>query len=194
MRTLDLFVVEVDKALNDTITLDSGLELFVDTQYNEFEHRTTEGKVVASPSKHNTGVSIGDTLYFHHLVVIQGGQPLTGVDNHYTVKCDPKFTISNQAIAFMGKETGDISPLFGWSLLEPTEEKVEPDSGVIEVVKLEEEPVLKGRVSFDTPQQKELGVKKGDVVGFAKNMDYRIEIEGKEYYRVRSEDLLYVET
>jgi len=194
MRTLDLFVVEVDKPLNDTITLDSGLELFVDTQYNEFEHRTTEGKVVASPSKHNTGVGIGDTLYFHHLVVIQGGQPLTGVDNHYTVKCDPKFTISNQAIAFMGKETGDISPLFGWSLLESTEEEVEPDSEIIEVVKLEEEPVLKGRVSFDTPQQKELGVKKGDVVGFAKNMDYRIEIEGKEYYRVRSEDLLYVET
>ena len=39
MRTLDLFVVEVDKPLNDTITLDSGLELFVDTKYNEFEHR-----------------------------------------------------------------------------------------------------------------------------------------------------------
>jgi len=194
MRTLDLFVVEVDKPLNDTITLDSGLELFVDTKYNEFEHRTTEGKVVAAPSKYDTGVSIGDTLYFHHLVVIQGGQPLTGVDNHYTVKCDPKFTISNQAIAFMGKETGDITPLFGWSLLESTEEEVEPDSEIIEVVKLEEEPVLKGRVSFDTPQQKELGVKKGDVVGFAKNMDYRIEIEGKEDYRVRSEDLLYVET
>jgi co-chaperonin GroES (HSP10) len=37
-------------------------------------------------------------------------------------------------------------------------------------------------------------VKKGDVVGFAKDMDYRIQIDDKEYYRVRAEDLLYVET
>ena len=48
-------------------------------------------------------------------------------------------------------------------------------------------------VSFDSEELEELGVKKGDVVGFRKNMDYRFKIDGKEYYRTRSEDLLYVE-
>ena len=36
-------------------------------------------------------------------------------------------------------------------------------------------------------------MKEGDIVGFVKNADYRITIDGKEYYRTRKEDLLYVE-
>ena len=60
-------------------------------------------------------------------------------------------------------------------------------------MKLTDSTVRKGRVCFDSNELSDLGVKKGDVVGFAKDMDYRIAIDGKEYYRVRSEDLLYVE-
>ena len=81
MRTFDLFVVELKKLVNDTITTDSGLELYIDNRFNEFKNRTTEGPVVATPFKYDTGVEVGDTLYFHHLVVINDGQPLTGEDN-----------------------------------------------------------------------------------------------------------------
>ena len=193
MRTLDFFVVEIPKRLNDTIRTESGFELFVDTKYDEFTHRKTEGKVIASPDRYNTGVSAGDTLYFHHLVVVNDGQPLTGVDNHYIVKCDKTFTIGNQAFAYKDQNTGEIKPLFGWSLLESVEEEEEKLSEVIEVVKLTDSTVRKGRVCFDSKELSDLGVKKGDVVGFAKDMDYRITIDEKEYYRVRSEDLLYVE-
>jgi co-chaperonin GroES (HSP10) len=69
----------------------------------------------------------------------------------------------------------------------------EEKSSVIEVVKLKESPVTKGMVAFAPPWVEELGLKPGDVVGFKKNMDYRINIDGKEYYRVRAEDLMYVE-
>ena len=86
METLHLFVVELEKKINDTIKTDSGLELYVDNRFNEFEHRVTEGPVVCSPRKYNTGVKKGDTLYFHHLVVINEGQALTGSDNHYLIK------------------------------------------------------------------------------------------------------------
>ena len=66
-------------------------------------------------------------------------------------------------------------------------------SDVIDVVKLKDSPVTKGMVSFETPWTEDLGLKKGDVVGFRKNMDYRIKIDDVEYYRVRAEDLMYVE-
>ena len=85
MKTLHLFVVELEKTINDTIKTDSGLELYVDNRFNEFEHRVTEGPVVCSPQKYNTGVKEGDTLYFHHLVVVNEGQALTGEDNHYLI-------------------------------------------------------------------------------------------------------------
>jgi len=193
MRTFDLFVVELDKTLNDTITTDSGLELYVDTRFNEFERRITEGPVVAAPFKHDTGVKVGDTLYFHHLVVVNDGQPLTGEDNHYLVRFDPDNVVSNQAIAYKSKETNEIHPLAGWALLKGVEEEEEPESTIIEVIKLKDKPVTKGMVAFKAPWVDELGLEVGDVVGFKKNLDYRIKIDGEEYYRTPADRLLYKE-
>tara|TARA_R100001163_G_scaffold35478_1_gene27296 strand:+ start:1515 stop:2105 length:591 start_codon:yes stop_codon:yes gene_type:complete len=194
MKTLDLFVVELEKQLNDTMTTEGGLELYVDARFNEFEHRVTEGPVVSPPIKHNTGVEPGDTLYFHHLVVLNEGQVLTGHENHYLVKYDPDHTINNQAIGYKSSKSGDIHPLAGWALLEPVEqEELKTKSDVIEVVELKKALPTKGRVAFEAPWLEELGLKTGDVVGFKENRDYRIKIDDKEYYRTRKEDLLYVE-
>lgn len=193
MKTLDLFVVKIDKLINDTIKTEGGLELYIDNRFNEFQNRTTEAPVVAVPFKYDTGVEVGDTLYFHHLVVINDGQPLTGEDNHYLVRFDPDNTVNNQAIAYKSAKTGRVHPLAGWSLLERVEEREEKQSDIIDVVKLKDSPVTKGKVSFTPPWVEELGLEVGDVVGFRKNMDYRITIEGTEYYRVRAEDLWYVE-
>ena len=194
MKTLDLFVVELEKQINDTIVTDGGLELYVDSKFNEFEHRVTEGPVVAAPMRHDTGVREGDTLYFHHLVVLNEGQVLTGHDKHYLVRYDPEHTINNQAIAYKCQDTGQIRPLAGWTLLEPIEElEAGEQSDLIEVVKIVESPVRSARVPFDCEATDELGIKKGDVVGLKKNRDYEIKNDGKTYFRVRAEDILYVE-
>jgi len=193
MKTFDLFVVKIDRLINDTIKTEGGLELYIDNRFNEFQNRTTEAPVVAVPFKYDTGVEVGDTLYFHHLVVVNDGQPLTGEDNHYLVRFDPNNTVNNQAIAYKSAKTGRVHPLAGWSLLERVEERKEKQSDIIDVVELKDVPVTKGKVSFTPPWVEELGLEVGDVVGFRKNMDYRITIEGTEYYRVRSEDLMYVE-
>jgi co-chaperonin GroES (HSP10) len=193
MKTLDLFVVELEKQIKDTITTKEGLTLYVDSRFNEFEHRITEGPVVCAPSKHDTGVEPGDTLYFHHLVVLNEGQVLTGENNHYIVRYDSQNTINNQAIAHKNKD-GEIKPLAGWTLLEPIEqEELKTKSDVIEVVELKKKLPTKGRIAFTAKWIDESELKVGDVVGFKQNRDYRITIDGKEYYRTRLEDLLYVE-
>jgi co-chaperonin GroES (HSP10) len=193
MKTLDLFVVELEKQIKDTITTKEGLTLYVDSRFNEFEHRVTEGPVVSAPLKHDTGVESGDTLYFHHLVVLNEGQVLTGEENHYLVRYDPDHTINNQAIAHKNKN-GEVKPLAGWTLLEAVEqEELKTKSDVIEVVELKKKLPTKGRVAFTAPWIEEIGLEVGDVVGFKENRDYRITIDGKEYYRTRLDDLLYVE-
>ena len=195
MKTFDLFVVELEKQINDTIQTASGLELYVDSRFNQFEHRVNAGPLVAVPFKYDTGAVPGDILYFHHLVVLNEGQVLTGHENHYLVRyCDPKISVvNNQAIAYKSKDTGQVHPLGGWVVLSPFEEEQEPESEVIEVVKLTEEPVTKGVVSFESDKTKELGLEVGDVVGFKKNMDYRFKIDDVEYYRVDYTDIFYVE-
>ena len=192
MRPFDLFVVELEKTKNDTIKTDSGLELYVDTKFNEFEHRVTEGPVVAAPFKYDTGVEPGDTLYFHHLVVMNDGQVLTGFENHYLVRYNPDHAVNNQAIAYKNKD-GEIKLLGGWTLLKPVEEEDDVAEAIIEVIELEEKDKVKGELAFESKHTEQLGIKKGDVVGFKKNMDYRITIDDQEYYRVRAEDLLYAE-
>lgn len=192
MKTFNLFVVKIDKLIKDTIKTDSGLELYVDSRFDEFQHRTTEAPVVAVPFKYDTGVEPGDTLYFHHLVVLNEGQVLTGEDNHYLVRYDPEHAINNQAIAYKKESTGEITPMKGWSLLESVEVEKE-EHEMFELVELKEKPVLKGKVAFMSDEINEVGLKVGDVVGFKENRDYRITIDDKEYYRTRVEDLLYVE-
>ena len=196
MRTFNFFVVKLDKLVNDTITMSNGKELYIDSsldEMGEFNYRVTEGPVVASPFKYKTGVSPGDTLYFHHLVVMQGGQVLTGDDGHYIVRYHEE-ALNNQAIAYKSKKDGKIRPLAGWSLLEPVEqEELKTKSNVIEVVELKEKLPTKGRIAFTSSGIEELGLKVGDIVGFKENRDYRIKIDDKEYYRTRTEDLLYVE-
>ena len=85
------------------------------------------------------------------------------------------------------------SLLRSWSLLEPVEEEEVQESEIIEVVKLNETLPTRGRVAFTSSGIEEVGLKVGDVVGFKENRDYRIKIDGKEYYRTRIEDLLYKE-
>jgi len=193
MKTFNLFVVELEKTINDTITMSNGKELFIDTRFEggEFNNRVTEGPVVAVPFKYDTGVKEGDTLYFHHLVVMNEGQVLTGEDNTYIVCYDPDFAVNNQAIAYKCQEDGKIRCLAGWCLLEAVEEE-EDENGLIEVVSLKEKLPTTGKVSYICKEAEYLGIQPGDVVGFKENRDYRIKIDGVEYYRTRAEDLMYV--
>ena len=191
MKTLDLFVVELEKPVHDEIVLQNGAKLYVDGKFDEFKWRVTEGPVVCAPLRHETGVEEGDTLYFHHLVVVNEGQVLTGHDNHYLVRYDPSHTVNNQAIAYKNKK-GVVNTLAGWTLIKPIYEE-ETSSDLIEMVSLDQKPTTRGILAFDAPYLEEAGVACGDIVVFRDNMQYKITIDDTEYYRVRVQDLLYVE-
>jgi len=197
MKTFNLFVVKLENRLKDTITSESGFELYVDAKFNDFKNRTTEGPVVCTPFKYDTGVEEGDTLYFHHLVVLGGdnnGQIFTQEDNTYIVNYDPDHAISNQAIAYKSQKDGKIRCLTGWCLLKSVEqEELSLQSDLIEIVDLTEKLPTKGEVAYTCKEADEIGVLPGDIVGFKQNRDYRITIDGVEYYRTRAEDLMYVE-
>jgi hypothetical protein len=193
MKTLEKFIVKIPKRINDTKVLENGVEIYIDNRFNEFEHRVTSGEVLSVPYKYKLDVKVGDTLYFHHLVVLNGGQSITGMEDSYLVQYDEGNPLNSQAIAYKSKDTGDIFPLGGWSLLEYVEEKDDLTSDSISLVNLKEKLPTKGKISFDAEWINELGVFSGDVVGFKENMDYRIDVNGKEYYRVDPSDFLYVE-
>ena len=102
----------------------------------------------------------------------------------------------NDYIDYIPKFYKQCLPLFdyyGNYQLQSYQEELKTKSNVIEVVELKEKLPTKGRIAFTSSGIEEIGLKVGDVVGFKENRDYRIKIDGKEYYRTRIEDLLYVE-
>ncbi len=95
---------------------------------------------------------------------------------------------NNQSFAYKSKDTGEVKPMAGWALISHLDEEEESLSDLIDLVKLNATDVTKGIVAFDVP---ELDLKAGAVVGFKKNRDYKIEIDGKDYYRIAISQLLY---
>lgn len=193
MKALTSFIVRVPKKLKDTVKTKNGLELYIDSKFEPFKNRINEGEVVATPAKYDTGVTPGDTIYFHHLVVVHGGQPLDGNPDHYFVLYHPDSAINSQAIAYKSKSSGAIHPLSSWAILDHVEQEAEAKSSVIEVIEVKERPVRTAVLSFESPQTQELGLKIGDTIGIRKDTDYAFDIDEKVYYRTRAEDLMYVE-
>lgn len=193
MRPLEDFVVEVEKRFNDEYTLSDGSVIYIETKYDEFNNRTVEGKVVAVPYKYETNVKVGDTMYFHHHVVIQKAQPipLDEAKNQYIVKYNETETLACQAIAYKDQETGEIKTLGGWVLLEKVEQETPEAEGLIEVVKLDKEAISSGRFTTHNKKSEHLDIREGEMVYFRPNIAYEITIDGKDYLRMRPEDLLY---
>lgn len=193
MKALNYFVVELDKLMNDELQTESGMKLYIDTRFDEFEHRVVEGPVVSTPHKYDTPVKIGDTLYFHHHVVINGGSAISDNPNHYWVRFDPDVCINNQAIAYKDSDTGEIHCLGQWCLMNPIDQEDEFTSDLLDIIDLgKRRPPQKAELWKGNESTSELDLNSGDVVGFRKNMDYSIVIDGKERYRVDAADLLYI--
>lgn len=191
MKSLNKFIVKLPKKFNDTVKI-GDTEIYIETKYNEFQHRVMEGEVVGLPAKYETPVKEGDTIYFHHHVVLQGGKPLPGMEGCYMVMYDPEVAMNSQAFAYKCKDTGKVESLSTWCLLEPVEEEVKLKSDILEVVDYSTKNPTQGKIAYACNRCEDLGVKVGDVVGIGKNRDYVIKIDDKEYYRTRSEDFLYV--
>lgn len=185
MRSLYDFFVKMPKAFNDEVKV-GDTSIYIDPKWNEFDNRKQSAEVVAVPEKYDTPVKVGDTIYFHHHVVISGNGNGQRVDGDiYAVRFDPNNGHGTQAYAYKCQETGDIELLSDWVFLIPEEQEAEEttDSGIIVALK-EPEYNQYGYVLYDSPAVQQLGLKAGDKVMIMKNADYKMEIDGQEVYRV----------
>jgi co-chaperonin GroES (HSP10) len=191
MRMLENFLVRLPKRFKDTIKV-NGQELYLDPKFDEFQHRVMQGEVVSVPMRYEKVAEPGDTLYFHHHVVMDKGQGLKYNDEEiFIVRYHPDVPYASQAFAV--KDEDGIRVLSQWVLLEPIKEDNQLKSDTIQIISFEEEENKRGKIAFINETLEEAGLRVGDTVGFSKNSDYEIEIEGKKYWRMRFDDLLYVE-
>lgn len=183
MKAIYDFFVRLPKAFNDEVEV-GDTTIYIDPKWNEFENRKMEAEIVAVPLKYDTGAEVGDTLYFHHHVLIAGNGTRQRVqDDIYYVKYNPDNSQSTQAYAYKNKD-GDVQLLSEWIFLDPEDQPDEEvtESGIITELKKPDFNQF-GYVIYDSPAVKELGLNAGDKVMIMKNADYRMKVDGKEVYR-----------
>tara|TARA_R110002124_G_scaffold282177_1_gene457125 strand:- start:104 stop:682 length:579 start_codon:yes stop_codon:yes gene_type:complete len=191
MRPLHNFIVHVPETVKETKKI-GDVEIYIETKFNEFEHRVMEGEVVGIPEKYKTPVSVGDTLYFHHHVVITP-QVVDEKNKLYQVNFSPEGGHLTQSYVVKKKDTDEIIALNDWVFLDPIEPEAKLKSDIIEIVSFEEVPNIKGKIMYASDKIKELGLKIGDVVWFTKNSDYEMQIDDKKLWRVLIQNLTIVE-
>lgn len=190
MRSIYDFFVRLPKAFNDEIQM-GDTSLYLDPKFNEFKNRKMEAEVVAIPEKYKTNVKVGDTLYFHHHVVIAGnGRGQVVKDDIYYIRFNPNNGHACQAYAFKCQDTGEVELISDWIFLVPEEQKNEEvtESGIVVSTKKPKYNQF-GYVLYDSPRVQELGLKSGDKVMIMKNTDYEMEVDGQILYRVHMDDI-----
>ncbi len=194
MKPLNHFVVSVEKRFKDTVKVGEQ-EIFLDSKFNEFEHRIAYGEIVGAPIKHDTGAKEGDILFFHHHVIMNENLSLGG--GRYICMYGKGEHDIKQAIAFRSKASGKLTMLADWIFVEPIEddgEDIVSDTGI--VLETAKKRIRKdvARVIEPDEELERNGVKAGDVVAFDRAADYQITLDdGSVVYRMRSEDISYVE-
>ena len=186
MKPLNNFIIELPKKFKDTIEV-GGKTLYLASKFDEFANRITSGTIVAVPERVNTGAKVGDTLYFHHHVVMN---PVFDMqDGNYLVMYDPAGKYSNHAIAY--KNDSGIHMLGDWVFLREIKEQ-EVKSSVL-IITQEEKRQPKGTIAYSHPKLDDENIKVGATVGYGTNADYEIEVEGETLLRMLIEEILYVE-
>ena len=191
MKPLKDFIVYVPERVNETKKI-GDIEIYIDTKFNEFEHRVMHGEVMGVPQKYKTDVEVGDTLFFHHHVVITP-QVVDQKHHLYQVLFDPNGGFSSQAYAVKKRDTGEVIALGDWVFLEPIRPEAKLKSDLLEIVSYDTPRNEKGKIKYASDKIKEHGLEVGDTVFFQKDADYEMLIDNQTLWRMLVQHLMVVE-
>lgn len=188
MVSKNAFIVKIPKKFKDTIKV-GDKELYLDPKFDEFGNRVCHGEIVSLPLTYEGGASVGDLLFFHHHVILNDGLHLG--ESLYLVTYYKESGYNSHAYAYA--RDGAVSMIDDWVFLDAFDPSgLREENGII-LMKDKEQHNNRSAVSFDSEALSELGIGKGDVVGFTKNSDYEMEVLGKRYWRMLVSDIVYKE-
>tara|TARA_B110000977_G_scaffold95860_1_gene126473 strand:- start:4556 stop:5128 length:573 start_codon:yes stop_codon:yes gene_type:complete len=187
MKNPNAFIIRLPEKFKSELEL-GDVNILLVSKFQEFENRHMEAKIVSLPVLHDTGAKVGDTLYFHHHVVLNAHFDIG--DDLYLVPFHPMGGRNNLANAFKNEE--GIHLLADWVFMEPMESSKKMKSDLIELLP-EDAPNDHGRIKYPSEALEEMDIHPGDVVYFSKNSDYEMEVDGEKLWRMMTSDLEYAE-
>tara|TARA_E500000331_G_scaffold214562_1_gene205757 strand:+ start:485 stop:1072 length:588 start_codon:yes stop_codon:yes gene_type:complete len=178
MQSLFDYIISTHNRYNNTININNK-KLIVNTEITErdFQFVNRVGTVLSIPKSNNSIIKKGDEVIVHHNVFRRW------YDIHQNEKNSSSFLEENKYIVpedqiFAYKRQEKWNSLPGYCFVKPVYIKDE--------WALYTDPNLYGELVYSNDVLKQIGVSKGDVVGFTPNSEYEFNIEGEKLYRILS--------
>ena len=171
------YIIKFNKLTEDVLKV-GDIELDIDTRYNRQHHAMDRGEVVCTTEDDN--IKVGDTALCQYLVVEE--------KNRYHEDTTGFYQIANRDQIFAILNKDEIKMLDEYVLIDP----IEVESGDFEEVDgiLIPRQEKQGKETLGivvSAGDKVTNVKVGDKVRLHKSAHYPLKIDGKQYYRVRSD-------
>lgn len=186
MKSKHGFIVRIPKKFKDSVSV-AGIELYIDPKFREFENRVCSADIVETPLGYTGPAGIGDTLHFHHHVVLN--EKLALGDDLYIVLYDKNGGYGSHAYAYT--RGGETFMLDEWIFLHARDESGLKEKNGLFLMADKEDHGNEGVIAFLPESAEHYGLSVGQTVGFSKNSDYEIEVNGKMYWRMLLNDIMY---
>lgn len=159
-----------------------GGSFIISSSIENHEVTNRQATVLAAPSKLNTDVLHGATIIVHHNV-FRKYNDMKGVEVFAAGLIKDDIYMVDPYQVFMYKNPGETD----WTTLDPFC-FVSPIKNDSELTNGSEKE-LYGTMEYPNKYLLDLGIKKGDTIGFRTDSEYEFNIDGKKYYRVNSNNI-----
>ncbi len=178
MQSLFDYIISTHNRYNNTVNINHK-KLIVNTEITErdFEFVNRVGKVLSIPKSNNCIIKEGDEVIVHHNVFRRWYDIRQNEKNSSSFLDENKYIVPEDQI-FAYKRKNKWNSLPGYCFVKPV--YIEDEWA------LYTDPNLYGELVYSNDVLNELGVSKGDVVGFTPNSEYEFNIDGEKLYRILS--------
>lgn len=190
MKTLNYMIVEVDSAYNNEKKI-GDVSLVVNSTIESVEHINRIAKVVASPEF--TPIKAGDEVIIHHNICrLRNGVKGVLTQSDYHIEDNMYFVPLMEVFAYK-PIGGDWTALAPFCFVEPIIDETKQIGSIIVQNSGDTHKGMltrQGIMKFPNPELEEYGIKTNDKIAFSEDSEYEFVIDGKVYYRMKTNDIL----
>lgn len=185
MNPIRDIIIKVPEAYNSSLTLKSGLVLFLDQNIKQAKDTIRYGEVLSVPGDIDLDIKIGDTLFVHHgIVVITVMENQPDIDSSFMIDKEERLyrvpMDRSWPLAYAVIRGGIFMCLEGICFIRPLKTKKYDTS--IYIPGNEKELKHLGEVVYSNRGLRAKGVMEGSKVVFSKNSEYQFSVDGEELY------------
>lgn len=204
MQGINEYIVQVEKPLNDKMTL-GDTEIYVDPSFDQTKHSNRIGKVISTPLGLETPIQAGDEVLLVHTILMYQEFQYGRTDSVYLVDKDKGYyRVPMDLIIMFRRDAATDWKCYGINLMiEPIKAEAEdykigglylPDNYYGTNIECNTGGYHKqyGYVKYINEDLEALGVAVGDKVFFVDFGDYEFNIDGNVLYCMDNRDVLAI--